>query len=190
MIDRLLELALNESKWLTTAMLLALLAVSAMLFRQRRQSLALRAQILAAMNLYFGIMIGVMALGHLLGVTIKLTQGTLKGSWWLLYALGLVLAVPAWWLAIRAVQFSKETERGTKERIALNVWLGLSLLGLGLHNLPLTAPVAWNLAYQFHSKRAVGWAIVSVAIIAMLALFTGSLLFFISGQSFEQFKGM
>ena len=61
---------------------------------------------------------------------------------------------------------------------------------LGLHNVPLAAPAALNLAYQFHTRRAVGWTIVTVAVVANLALFAGSLVFLASGQSFEEFSGM
>ncbi|MEK7727490.1 MAG: hypothetical protein AAB354_03705 [candidate division KSB1 bacterium] len=190
MIERTLELVLNESKWLTTAMLLSFIAVLALIIRQRRQSLPYRRKILAAMNLFYGGMIGIMACGHLLAVTIKVIQGTLTGSLWILYPLGLALAIPAWWLVLRVAQFGEEEERGKKRIVALNAGLGISLLALGFHNWPLAAPAAWNIAYQFHSKRTVGWAIVSVALIATLALFTGSLVFFLSGQSFEQFKGM
>jgi uncharacterized membrane protein len=73
---------------------------------------------------------------------------------------------------------------------ALNAWLGIFLVAFGLHNFPLAAPAALNLAYQFRARRAVGWAILTVAIAANLALFTGSLVFLASGQSFEQFSGM
>jgi hypothetical protein len=51
-------------------------------------------------------------------------------------------------------------------------------------------PAGLNLAYHFHTRRAVGWAIVSIALAADLALFAGALVFLASGQSFEQFSGM
>ncbi len=190
MIERILELVLNESKWPTTAMLLSFIAVLILLIRQRGQSVPYRLKILAALNLFYGGMIGNMSFGHLLAVTIKVAQGSLAGSLWILYPLGLALAIPAWWLVLRVGQFVKEEEREKKGIVALNAWLGISLLAFGFHNWPLAAPAAWNIAYQFHSRRVVGWAIVSVAIIATLVLFTGSLVFFISGQSFEQFKGL
>ena len=44
-------------------------------------------------------MIGIMASGHLIAVSINAAQGTLQGSPWFLYTVGLALAVPAWWLA-------------------------------------------------------------------------------------------
>ena len=40
------------------------------------------------------------------------------------------------------------------------------------------------------SRPRIGWAIVSVAILINVGLFVGSLVFFMSGQSFEEFSGM
>ncbi|MGH7601317.1 MAG: hypothetical protein ACREOI_33580 [bacterium] len=190
MTEPIVAMVLDESKWLSISMLLSIIAVLALAVRQRRQRLPHRLRILEAMNLFYGCMIGIMSFGHLLAVTVKFSQGTLEGSLGLLYALGLVLAIPAWWLAFRVGKFVKDVERQGKSIVALNAWLGIGLLALGFHNLPLAAPAALNIAYQFHSRRVVGWAIVTVAIVATLALFIGSLVFFVSGQSFEQFKGM
>jgi hypothetical protein len=190
MIERIIDLVLDESKWLSTAMLLSIIAVFVLIKRQRRQGLSHRLRILEALNLFYGCMIGIMSFGHLLAVTVKIFQGTLEGSMWILYALGFVLAIPAWWLAFSVGQFVKEFKRLGARMVALNAWLGICLLALGFHNLPLAAPAALNIAYQFHSRRAVGWAIVTVAIVATLALFIGSLVFLASGQSFEQFKDM
>lgn len=190
MIEQIIALALDEGKWLSAAMLLSLIAVLALITRQRRQRLPRRLQFIAALNLYFGGMIGIMSLGHLLAVTIKLFQGALNGSLLLLYPLGLVLAVPAGWLAFEAGRLAVFNEQRRKKMVALNLCLGISLLAFGIHNWPLAAPAAWNIAYLFHSRQVVGWTIVSVAIVATLALFAGSLVFFLSDQSFEQFKGM
>lgn len=190
MIERIVALVLDESKWLSTAMLLSTIAVMVLVTRQRRRSVSHRLKILEALNLFYGSLIGIMSFGHLLAVTVKASKGTLEGSLWLLYPLGLALAIPAWWLAFRVGQFVTNEERWKPRMVALNAWLGICLLALGFHNWPLAGPAALNIAYQFHSRRGVGWAIVTVAIVANLALFVGSLVFFSSGQSFEQFKGM
>jgi hypothetical protein len=190
MTERIVALILDESKWFSISMLLSIIAVLALAARQRRQDLSRRVKIIAAMHLFYGGMIGIMAFGHLLAVTVKVFQGTLEGSLWILYPLGLALAIPAWWLMFRVGQFLKEQERWKTWLVGLNACLGICLLAFGFHNWPLAAPAAWNIAYQFHTGRAVGWAIVTVAIIATLALFSGSLVFFASGQSFEQFKGI
>lgn len=190
MIERLVLLVLDESKWLSTAMLLSAIAVLVLVSRQRRQGLSQRLKILEALNLFYGCVIGIMSFGHLLAVTVKTSKATLEGSLWILYPIGLALAIPAWWLAFRVGHFVTNEERWKPRMVALNAWLGIYLLVLGFHNWPLAGPAALNIAYQLHSRRMVGWAIVTVAIVANLALFIGSLLFFTSGQSFEQFKGM
>ena len=71
----------------------------------------------------------------------------------------------------------------------LNAWLAVTLMALGLHNLPLAAPSLLNIGYRLHSRRAIGMAIVSVAVVFNVALFVGALIFMASGQSFEQFRG-
>src|SRR5512145_3192562 len=98
MPERLLEILLDESKWLTASMLSALLASLAWLRRCSRAGPLDRAAARGAMNRFYGCMIGVMASGHLLAVTLAGVRGTLRGSPWLLVPLGLVLAVPAWLL--------------------------------------------------------------------------------------------
>lgn len=188
MAGRISELILDESKWLTAAMLVSFVAVVALVVGRRATDASTRVTILRGMNLFFGCTIGVMSSGHLLAVSVKLAQGTLAGSPALLFPLGLVLTVPSWWLAFRAVRLADGDERWRRTTAALNVWLGLCLLALGLQNAPLAAPAALNVAYLFHSRRAVGWTILTVTVAAEVALFIGSLIFFASGQSFEQFS--
>ncbi len=189
MEERITELVLDESKWLTAAMLSALVAVGVILGRRRRASPSRRVVIFGAMNLFYGCTLGVMSCGHILAVSVKLAQGTLQGSPWILFPLGLALAVPSWWLAIRAARLANgEEERWRKGAAALNAWLGIYLLALGLHNGPLAVPAALDIAYLFHSRRAVGWTILTVTVVANLALFIGSLVFLASGQTFEEFS--
>jgi uncharacterized membrane protein len=104
--------------------------------------------------------------------------------------LGLVLAVPAWWLASAARSYAAGHDREARALAGLNGWLAIALLAMGLHNAPLAAPGVLNLAYQLHSRRAVGWAIVTIALAANAALLVGSLVFLASGRSFEQFQGI
>jgi hypothetical protein len=190
MAEQIVALVLDESKWLSTSMLLSIIAALVLAVRQRGQSLSPRFKIIGAMNLFYGYMIGLMSFGHLLAVTVKVFQGTLEGSLWILYPLGLALVIPAWWLVFDAGRIASFEQRWQGKLVALNAWLGLCLLALGFHNLPLAGPAALNIAYQFHTRPIVGWTIVSAAIVAMLALFIASLVFLASGQSFEQFRGM
>ena len=190
-MSQFVALILDEGKWLTASLTLAALAVVAVVtVYRRRHEVPVRNRVLAAMNLFFGVTIGSMAFGHLLAVTVKLVNGTIEGSLLSFYAIGIVLALPSWWLIYHALGLARSGEDGGRATLALNVWLGATLLALGLHNLPLAAPALFNVTYQLHSRRALGWAIVSVAVVANVGLFIGSLVFLASGQSFEQFSGM
>lgn len=188
MPETIVALVLEESKWLAVSMLLSILAVLVLAVRLSRRNLSPRFRIIAAMNFFYGGMIGLMSFGHLLAVTVKFFLGTLAGSLWILYPLGFALAVPAWWLIFVAGRLAGNDGQRQRTLAALNAWLGISLLAFGLHNAPLAAPAVLNVAYLFHSRQIAGWAIVSVTIVAMLALFVASLVFLASGQSFEQFR--
>jgi hypothetical protein len=188
MLERILELVRDESKWLPAAMLAALVSAWVWIRRARKQGLE-RAVILGAMNRFYGCMLGVMGLGHLLAITLAGQQGTLRGSPWVLYPIGFAIAVPAWLLFHGVARLAAGEARWIRRNVALNALLGLTLVALGLHNLPLAAPAGLNLAYQFHTRRSVGWVIVSIALAADLALFAGALVFLASGQTFEQFSG-
>jgi len=180
---------LDESKWLTWSLGLALVSAAILLLRSRASEVSVRRRVLAAMSLFFAVTIGTMALGHLLAVSTKLALGTLEGSVPVFYAIGVALAVPSWWLIghTRTILASEGHGRLT---MALHVWLALTLLALGIHNLPLAAPAFLNVGYHLHSRRVVGWLIVGVTIVLQVGLFIGSLIFLASGQSFEQFRGV
>jgi hypothetical protein len=190
MVHRLIALILDEGKWFPVSMGLALLSGSILLYLHRHSDLPVRRRITAAMNLFFGVTIGTMALGHLLAVTTKLALGTLRGSVLLFYVIGIVLAVPSWRLIHHARELVASDRDLGSRTIVLNVWLGMTLLALGLPNLPLAAPAFFNIGYQLHSRRATGWAIVGVAVVLNVGLFLASLVFMASGQTFEQFSGI
>jgi tetrahydromethanopterin S-methyltransferase subunit G len=195
MVQRIIELALDESAWLPFALVVSIVAVTVRTVDSLRSRHGL--DIGRAMSLFYGSMIGVMAGGHLLAVTIQLSRGAVLGRpLAFLYGLGLALALPAAWLALGATRSGRgESDPpgapgspGTLR--ALNAWLGIALLALGPHNWPLALPAALNLAYSFRRRRIIGWAIVTVAVASYAFLLVGSLIFAASGQSFEQFSGM
>ena len=183
-----LELVLDEGKWLFGSMLFAALAV--LVTHSRVLRMSQRREVLRVMNVFYGTLIGTMAFGHLLAVTVKVVQGTVEGFVPVLYGLGLALAIPAWLLAVRIKQYVLREDSYGGRIVLLNLWLAIVLLGLGLHNFPLAIPAVLNVAYQFHTRRIVGLSIVTVTFAANLALFVGSLVFLASGQSFEQFSRM
>lgn len=190
MIDQLVALIVDESKWLTISMGLAFLAVATLYYRYRHSGLPSRGRVLAAMNLFFGITIGTMAFGHLLAVTTKLSLGILEGSPPLFYAIGIALAVPSWWLIYHTRTILASRNDHGRRTLVLNAWLATTLMALGLPNLPLAVPGFLNIGYHLHNRRAAGWVIVGTAVVLNLSLFIGSLVFLASGQSFEQFRGM
>ena len=188
MISQFIALILDESKWLTASLGFALLSVMILLYRHRHAVFPARHRVLAAMNLFFGVTIGTMAFGHLLAVTTKFALGTLEGSILVFYVIGTALAVPSWWLIHHTWRVLDNEHR--RVPLVLNAWLAFTLLVLGVHNLPLAAPAFFNIGYHWHSRRVVGWAIVSMAVVVNVGLFIGSLIFLASGQSFEQFRGI
>jgi hypothetical protein len=190
MTDALVALIVDEGKWLTFSMSVALVGAVALIVRHRRAGVAGQAVVSAAMSLFFALTVGTMAFGHLLAVTTKLLVGTLEGSIAALYAIGIVLAVPSWWLIAHLRRAASPDPRVRQTTLALNGAVVAALLVLGLHNLPLAAPGLVNIAYLLHARRAVGWALVGLALAINLGLFAGSLVFMASGQSFEQFRGI
>ncbi|MCI0451254.1 MAG: hypothetical protein L0Z51_02550 [Candidatus Latescibacteria bacterium] len=168
----------------------ALVAITILLYRLRHSDFPVRRRVLAAMNLFFGVTIGIMAFGHLLAVTTKLALGTLAGSLLVFYGIGTVLAVPAWWLVLCTCGVLVAERDHGDTTLVLNAWLAIALIALGLHNLPMAAPALLSIGYQLHSRRLVRWAIVVVAVVVNVGLFVGSLVFMASGQSFEQFRGI
>lgn len=168
---------------------LAFVTLTILLYRHRHSPLRNRGRVMAAMNLFFGTMIGTMAFGHLLAVTTKLATGTLKGSVLVFYVIGIVLAVPSWWLIYHARGMLATGRDNGRMTMVLNAWLAITLLALGIHNLPLAAPAFFNIGYYLHSRRVVGWALVSMLVVANVVLFIGALIFLASGQSFEEFSG-
>jgi hypothetical protein len=188
-IDQLVAVIVNESKWLPASMGLAFVTLTILLYRHRHSPLRNRGRVMAAMNLFFGTMIGTMAFGHLLAVTTKLATGTLKGSVLVFYVIGIVLAVPSWWLIYHARGMLATGRDNGRMTMVLNAWLAITLLALGIHNLPLAAPAFFNIGYYLHSRRVVGWALVSMLVVANVVLFIGALIFLASGQSFEEFSG-
>ncbi len=131
-----------------------------------------------------------MAFGHLLAVTTKLAMRTLDGSVPLFYLIGVALALPSWWVIYHTQRVLTSDDNQGRATLLLNAWLSVTLVALGVHNLPLAAPGFLNIAYHLNSGRAVGWAITGIAVVVNVGLFVGSLVFLASGQSFGQFRGI
>lgn len=189
-MDTLLSLILDESKWLTFSLALALVISGTAAYRHRVVGTGTRDRILAVMNLFFALTIGTMAFGHQLAVTVKLMLGTLEGSALLFYLIGAAIGFPSWWLIIHSWGLLRSRISSGRPTLLLNAGTITGLLVLGIHNLPLAATGFLNAAYQWNKRPGIGWMIVGLAVIVNLGLLAGSLVFLASGQTFEQFRGM
>jgi hypothetical protein len=184
---RLAAFIVGEGNWLPLAMGAAFLAAGWAWFALAPQGIPTRRRILAVMNLFTGVMLLVMGFGHLLAVTTKLLQGTLlRGSPLLFYPIGIAIVVPAWFVvrntrAILAADDARSTVR-------LNAWMAVTLVVLGLVNIPLAIPALCSIGYGLHKRRWTGFAIVAVMTIACVGLFIGGLIFMASGRTFEEFS--
>src|SRR5688572_25807377 len=164
-MDRLVALIIDESKWLPVSMVLAFVAVIILIYRERNSPLTTKPRVLSVMNLFFGVTILTMAFGHVLAVTSKMAIGSLQGSPLKLYAIGVALIVPASLLVVHTRKIIVSPEGHGRRTVLLNGWLAATLLLLGIHNLPIAAPAFINIGYHLHSRRVVGWAIVSIALL-------------------------
>lgn len=168
----------------------AFVAAAVLFVRQRQSQVASRRLVLALMNLFVGVTLLAMSIGHLLAVTTKLSLGSLQGSVPKLYLIGIALIVPSVWVVLHTGRIlAPDVDHGSRT-VALNAWLAATLLVLGIHNLPLAAGALINIGYHLNSRKAVGWAIVSVAVVLNVGLFVGAMMFLLSGKSFEEFTGM
>lgn len=176
----------GEGNWLPLAMGAAAVSTGVLYFTIANSPVPRQRRVLALMNLFTGVMLLIMGSGHLLAVTTKLLQGTLRGSAFLFYLIGLAIVVPAASLVVHTRGILGGVE--PRATVWLNAWMVITLGLLGLVNLPLTLPALCNIGYSLHRRRWVGWAIVAVAVVACTGLFVGGLIFMASGQTFEEFS--
>ena len=180
-------LIVGEGNWLPMAMMAALLASTFVFLRAAASTR--RARVMATMNVFVGVMLAVMGLGHLLAVTVKVFDGTLRGSPLLLYPIGIAIVVPAAFIIRHTRHLIAGDDRGGA--VKLHGWLAVTLLVLGLVNIPLALPALLCMAYAHHSRRFTGLAIVSAFALINGGLLIGGVLFLLSGaQTFEEFNNM
>ena len=178
MNDRIAAFIIGEGNWLPIAMAVALATAAAQWMRHSRY--AVRDRVMEAMNLFVGMTLVVMGTGHLLAVTVKLLQGTLSGSPALLYVIGAAIMIPSTLIVFAA---------GRTTAAAFNGVMAVTLVALGLINIPLAIPPLLNIAYGRHTRPRTGVAIVVTFGIVNLLLFTGGMLFLLSGaRTFEEFR--
>ena len=178
MVDRLAAFIVGEGNWLPLAMAAAV-ATAAWQW-MRPSPVAVRSRVLEAMNLFVGVTLLVMGIGHLLAVTTKLFQGSLQASPPLLYLIGVAIVIPSALLVFNARH---------PNTTGFNLWMAVTLVVLGLINIPLAIPPLLSIAYSRHTRARVGLAIVVTFVLVNVGLFTGGMLFMLSGaQTFEEFQ--
>ena len=147
----MIELVLNEDLWFPVAATLAIIAAVILIVKQRRHQVQRRRRIASGLNMFYGVLIGIMGFGHLIGVATKMALGILPSgtSLWFLLPCGFALAAPAWWLVFIAPRLALDNRAIRRKAIVFNVWLGAILLvpapplaALGVLNLVLCA--AWR----------------------------------------------
>ena len=177
----------GEGNWLPMAMTAATIASALLYFTSTAASS--RARIMGTMNLFVGVMLAFMGVGHFLAVTVKFLDGSLRGAPLMLYLIGAAIVAPSLFIVRHTGRLIAETDRG--EAIRLHAWMAVTLIVLGLINTPLAIPALLSMAYAAHSRRATGIAIVSAFALVNAGLFIGGLMFMLSGaQTFEQFSNM
>ncbi len=147
-----LNVVLIEDLWFPMAAVIALIAVAGLILRYRSTGISTTTKLACGMNLFYGVLIGIMGFGHLLAVTIKTIMSTLPATTgqWFVVPLGFALAIPAWWL-VGSVKELSQNRRGVWHRaIALNACLGALLLPLAG---PLAAPAAANVILLVWKRR-------------------------------------
>lgn len=187
--DSVVAVIVAEAWWLPFSLVVATIAAT-LFWRGVPSGVDARTRTLAAMNRFYGATFLTMAFGHLLAVTVKLANGTLRGSAAsavLFYAIGIALAVPAALVARHAGRIVASADHG-RATVRLNAWMALTLLAMGLHNLPIAAPGFLNIAYHRHERPLAGRAIVALIVVANAFLLIGSLIFAASGLTFEEFR--
>jgi hypothetical protein len=136
------RLVLDGSVWYVVAML-----VAAALTAVRQLDTA------RALSRFYGCAIGVMGLGHLAAITY------LGSERWFLYAIGAVVAIPAWALAIAA---GRATERQLQR---MNVVVG-ALMIPPLATVALAVPAVLNVLYARKPRR--GFVIASAVVYGVM----------------------
>jgi hypothetical protein len=128
------SLVLNGKVWFVAALALALVA---WVVRARRlgSGAPMGVKVAYGTNLFYGLILSVMGVGHLTGVTIRTLGGALRVNTdahkMYLFALGLALVVPAGWLAATAGALARDAKSAVVRAMALNAWLGFVLAASG-----------------------------------------------------------
>ena len=129
----MLEILLKDDNWFPAAAVISLIASAVVIIRARRRRAAAWTTATAACNLFFGLMIGILGIGHLFAVTTKTLLGILPPHIHLWFAIpfGFALTVPAWWLTIEAGHLLTRKASAIRNAMWLNASLAIVLASAG-----------------------------------------------------------
>lgn len=126
----MLNLLLRDGLWFFSATGIGLLSAIGLVVIGRREHVPTGVTITAALNLFFGVWIGIMGTGHLFAVTTKALLGALRPdiNLWFAIPFGLAMAVPGWWLVGQVRALLRQNETSSSQAMWLNAWLALVLI--------------------------------------------------------------
>lgn len=181
----LYEALVTESRWIAPCIgLAAILAVRSF----RRAGRAGGEGGSAALSVFAGTLIGLLAAGHLFAVLLKLAVGDLGGSLPVLLTIGIVLALPSWAVARHGWELARGDRDVGRQAVILNLLLIGCLLVTGPLNAPLAIPAGLAALYAWTPRERIRRVIMVATVLFVTLLFAGSVRFFMSGQSFEDFS--
>jgi hypothetical protein len=170
----MMDLLLDGVVWFRAAIVIAVAAVIALAVAWSRRGAPRRLVIAASLHLSHACLFGLMGLGHLVAVSIEMARGTLEGSPWLLYPLGLALFVPAALIAATAPRLRTAGPSARRRLAVLDASILLFLTALG-PSAVLGIPAALNLLHLASARRAVERAVLVLSGLFYLAIFAASL---------------
>ena len=185
-MDGILEWVTLESSWIAPVVFVSSVIASLQLRGGERD----HRRMAVAMSMYVGVLIGMLASGHLIAVTLKLTAGTLGGRLPVLYGIGVMLLLPSVFVVRHALRLRADSVELGRPTVLANLALAGALLVTGPLNFPLAIPAFLNAAHANATGPRVQRGIVIVQSVIASLLFVGAVRFFIAGGTFEDFSGM
>jgi hypothetical protein len=169
-----LDTILNGSSWFKLA--LALATAAALVTRSSWRGRPRRVALLALLSLVYGVVMAVMALGHLTAIALKRYLGTLSPTlaWWAV-PLGVAMLLPACWLAWSAVRLTSVDEPLAKRMLFLHAGFVVGLIPVGPSS-PLALPALLNIALHVSARPAVARTVMGLSALAYVGMFIASFL--------------
>ncbi len=151
-MNPILKALLADDNWFPVVTPICLLAVSIFVVLARIKGIPGRLIAVSALNLFFGLWIGIMGSGHLFGVTAKLLLGILPPAirLWIALPFGFAIALPGWWLVTLVRGLMRGDAGARKRAVWINAWLAAALL---VPAWPLVLPPLLNVGALIATRK-------------------------------------